>query len=110
MNENHNPERLVQIMPAPGWKLLFGGNDEDSAYLSPLMGWGLTAAGDIVTLDTDCTGWTEAVEVGMGNCLLLLSPDDDHSFEGDLITGALARAKRAAEAASQKKQMRPVQP
>jgi len=45
-------ERVVQIMPAPDWFIVF--NDEEYGRVTaPVVGWGITAEGEVVALVAD---------------------------------------------------------
>lgn len=51
----HDDERIVQVVPATGWEVVYNvGTDDEHA--SPIIGWGLTAAGDVCPLDSDVYG------------------------------------------------------
>jgi hypothetical protein len=51
------PDDLVQIMPAGGWRVEYRVlADSNRFYSEPLVGWGLTRDGDVVALVTDDRG------------------------------------------------------
>lgn len=55
MNDN---EKIVQIIPAPGWHAIYkqpDGREEPSR----LVAWGLTQDGELVPLDVDHNGDTD---------------------------------------------------
>ena len=56
------PEKIVQIMPAPGWEVTYH-LDRPNRWTEPLVGWGLRADGIIKPLRTDGAGWVIDEEV-----------------------------------------------
>lgn len=56
LKDDHSPP-IVAIMPADGWRCAItnDGAEEDT----PLVGWGLTATGDVVPLGIDDDGYVD---------------------------------------------------
>ncbi|MEQ7008352.1 hypothetical protein ABN028_19445 [Actinopolymorpha sp. B17G11] len=56
---------LVAIAPAGGWMVQYTDKSDGEKWATPLAGWGLTPAGDVVPLETDADGVTsEAGDLG----------------------------------------------
>lgn len=53
-------DRVMQVMPAQGWKVTFNTGQPDETT-RPLAGWGLCADGMVRPLDTDWEGWVEVL-------------------------------------------------
>jgi hypothetical protein len=55
--------RIVEIIPAPGWRAVFGNGDGGDEFSSPLVCWalveGTTGERQVVGIDTDTKGTVE---------------------------------------------------
>lgn len=51
--------RIVQIVLAPGWWVVYKNSEGKGYFRDRLIGWGLTVDGDIHALDTDVHGVVE---------------------------------------------------
>ena len=60
MIEDTHPDKIVSIIPGDGWRVEWS-PDNAPKWSQPLVGWGLTADGDVVPLDVDSTGMVEPV-------------------------------------------------
>ena len=76
-DEYDNAERIIQIIPAVGWQMLW---DMGEPELTDLMGFGLQQNGTVVPLDADSDGLVDNL-LGAENFVALLSPTEDRSEE-----------------------------
>jgi len=67
--------RIIQIMPAVGWKLVFKQRFSEFVKTVPLVGFGLTNRGDIVPLIAN--------GIDVKPFTLEFNPFVDHNFEAD---------------------------
>lgn len=66
MEDYYPPDdRVVQMIPAPGWSVYYYSKDSaNRCFRSPLVAWGLTESGFIKALDSDDMGDVMDMEQG----------------------------------------------
>lgn len=72
--------KIVQMMPAPGWRALYRGttNDERSYMEAILVGWGLYDNGEIFPLTVDYVSGMVDNPANCSNFVRLLDPTEPH--------------------------------
>lgn len=77
MNED---DKIVQIIPAIGWRVLYA-EDDGTGYYVDLVCWALVENGNIEPIDTDSTGYVDYLCRESLNFVGIYGPSETHTHE-----------------------------
>jgi hypothetical protein len=69
---DYDSQEVVSMIPAGGWRVEY---EDDSS--EPLVGWGVTTAGNVVPLETDASGDVQISDGEHSNVARIYHPDAD---------------------------------